>query len=427
MKNLPQPRALGRCFVLGLAGLMVVLGFAPSVLAQDLAGIVAKARGEVENGAYPEALRTLSGLPKDLPAALAVEAGLLEATAALVTRGEGAGAASCAKAVIAAGYDPDLARDQSPKVRAACRIASDKVRKERLEKANVKLSELAVAAPTVAWQPVRVSASVTSTPPWLRVVARVKSSELEGSFDLPLAPSPDGPLRGTIDPSFVRPRSKLSLSIVAQDKFGDLASTDLQHELTVPEAEAMVSLGDVPSAARVLIDGNPMEPDDDGFVAVEPGKHTVEMQMDGATSSAKVEVERGNIARVALSPSKGGARTLAWIATGSAVVMGAVGGVLLVNAAVRSDEIEQAAARREPGTSLPLTSYEDIKKLDDERKLFSSVGTGLAIAGGAVGALAITLWLLPSGKGKAPAKQGLSAPVLVPLVGLGTFGLSGTF
>lgn len=423
MKNWPRGKVDLRRVALGLAGLTFVLTGPSAALSQDLAGVVAKAREQVESGAYPDALATLSRLPKDLPPALAVEAGLLETTAAIVARGEGAGASACAKAVVAAGYDPEVARDQSPKVRAACRAAAEKARKERLSRAEVKLSELSVDAPSVAWQPMRVSATASAAPPWLRVVARVKSSELEGSFDLPLAPSPDGPLRGTIDPSFIRPKSKLTLSIVAQDKFGDLLVTDLQHELTVPAAEAVVALGDVPSSARVLVDGDAVTPDDDGRIAVEPGKHEVEMQLDGATSSAKVEVERGSVARVALSPQRGGGRTLAWIATGSSLVLGAVGGVFLVNAAVRSSEIEELAARREPGTSLPATSYADIASADDDRRLFSTVGTGFAIAGGVLGVAAITLWILPSGGAKKPPKQGL----VMPIIGPGSVGLSGTF
>jgi len=396
---------------------------------EDLAGIVAKAREQTENGAFADALRTLGQLPKnDVPPALAVEAGLLEAQAALVTKGEAGGQAACAKAVVASGYDPEVARDQSPKVRGICRVAAEKVRKERIEKAGVKLGDISVAAPEVAWQPVRLSADVEKAPAWLRVVARVRSSAIEGSFDLPLAPSPDGPLRGTLDPSFIRPGATLEISLVAQDKFGDLLVTTGKQTVAVPKREALVSFGDVPSSAKVFVDDKPVEPDDSGRVAVEPGKHEVAMEIDDASASAKVEVERGAIASVALSPQKGGGHTLAWVATGSAVVLGAVGGVLLGTAAARKSEIEELAAQREPGTNLPATPYSEIKTRDDERRLFSNVGLGFAIGGGAVGVLAVTLWLLPSGRSKAPAKKGANvSPAVMPQIGLGTVGLSGQF
>lgn len=406
----------------------IVLTTGSPALGQDLAGIVAKAREQTENGAFADALRTLGQLPKnDVPPALAVEAGLLEATAALVTKGEGAGQTACAKAVVASGYDPEVARDQSPKVRGVCRAAAEKVRKERIDKAGVKLGDISITAPEVAWQPVRLSAEVEKAPAWLRIVARVRSTAIEGSFDLPLAPSPDGPLRGTLDPSFIRPGATLDISLVAQDKFGDLLVTAGKQSIAVPKREALVAFGDIPGSAKVFVDDKPVQPDDDGRVAVEPGKHEVSMEIGEASSSTKVEVERGAIARVALSPQKGGGRTLAWIATGSAVVLGAVGGVLLGTAAIRKAEIEELAAQREPGTNLPATTYSVIKSRDDERRLFANVGTGLAIGGGVVGAVAITLWLLPSGRKSAAKKDAQVWTTIQPQIGLGTVGLSGRF
>jgi hypothetical protein len=411
-----------------LSSLVVVTTGAPA-RGEDLSGIVARAREQTENGAFADALKTLAQLPKnDVPPALAVEAGLLEATAALVTKGEAAGQAACAKAVIASGYDPEVARDQSPKVRGVCRVAAERVRKERIEKAGVKLGDISVSAPEVAWQPIRLSADVEKAPAWLRVVARVSSSAIEGSFDMPLAPSPDGPLRGTLDPSFIRPGAKLEISLVAQDKFGDLLVTTNKQTIAVPKREALVSFGDIPMSARVFVDDKPVEPDDTGRVAVEPGKHEVSMEVDDASASAKVEVERGAIASVALSPQKGGGKTLAWVATGSAAVLGAVGGVLLGISAARKTEIEELAAQREPGTNLPATTYGDIKTRDDQRRLFSNLGTGFAIGGGVVGALALTLWLVPSRRSKAPAKTGsFMLPTIEPQIGLGTVGLSGRF
>jgi hypothetical protein len=398
---------------------------------EDLAGIVAKAREQTENGAFAEALRTLGQLPtNDVPPALAVEAGLLEATASLVNKGEAAGQTACAKAVVASGYDPEVARDLSPKVRGVCRVAAERVRKERIEKAGVKLGDISITAPEVAWQPVRLSAEVDKAPAWLRVVARVRSSALEGSFDMPLAPSPDGPLRGTLDPSFIRPGATLEVSLVAQDKFGDLLVTAGKQTVDVPKREALLSFGDVSSSARVFVDDKPVELDASGRVAVEPGKHEVLMEVDDASASTKVEVERGAIARVALSPQKSGGRTLAWVATGSAVALGAVGGVLFGTAVARKSEIEELAAQREPGTNLPATNYADIKSRDDQRRLFSNVGTGFLIGGGVVGAVAVTLWLLPSGrsKAKAPEKKGANVfTTIEPQIGLGTVGLSGRF
>jgi hypothetical protein len=428
----PVQRVWGtRAGALAAALAITASGVGEAEASQDLSGIVARAREQVENGAYADALRTLAVLPKrNVPPALAIEASLLETTAALVTRGVDAGAAACAKAVVASGYDPEVARDQSPKVRTACRASAEKERRGRLAAAGVTLSDLEVEQPEVAWQPVRISATASAAPPWLRVVARIKSSALEGSFDLPLPPSPDGPLRGTLDPSWIRAKARIEITIVAQDKFGDLGDTDQKAAIEVPAAEAIVALGDVPSSARVLVDGKPVTPDEAGRIAVSPGKHTVGMEFEsGASSSAKVDLQRGSVARVALSPDRGSGRTLAWVATGSAGVLGAVGGVLLINAAQRKGEMEELAARREPGTQLPATDYAEIKARDDERRLFTKLGMGLAIGGGAIGVAALTLWLLPEGGGsRKPAKKDAHASgTWMPLIGPGSVGVAGTF
>src|SRR5262249_54957210 len=149
------------------------------------------------------------------------------------------------KAVEASGFDPEVARDQSPKVRSACRAAAASARSGRVAHAGIHVGSLSVDAPEVAWQPVRVSATASSVPSWLHVVARVTSTALEGSFDVPLAPSVEGPLRATLDPSWMRPRAKLRIDLVAQDKFGDLGTTGVSVSVEVPVAEAALALGDL--------------------------------------------------------------------------------------------------------------------------------------------------------------------------------------
>jgi hypothetical protein len=311
-------------------------------------------------------------------------------------------------------------------VRAACRNAATTERKARLGKDSITLPDLSVEEPLVAWQPIRISAKASSVPGWLRVVARVTSSALEGSFDLALAPSLEGPLRGTLDPSWIRPKAKITIKLVAMDKFGDLGDVGQSKALDVPSSEALVSLGEVPDSATVSIDGSKVDIDAKGRVAVSPGEHTVEMELDnGASASTSITVERGGIARVALSPQKGGGRTLAWIATGTSVVLGAVGGVLMINAATRKAEIEELAAKREPGTGLPATEYADLKLKDDDRRTYQTVGTGMLIAGGAVGVAAITLWLIPRGGSKTSKPK--EKATLTPLVGIGSVGLRGSF
>jgi hypothetical protein len=403
-----------------------VAGAAPRAEAEDLAAIVARARDQVESGSYADAMKTLRALPPSgVPAALAVEAALLETTAALVTSGAEAGEAACAKAIAAAGYDPEIARDQSPKVRTACRSAAGKERGKRVEKASITFDELTVERPDVAWQPVRVSVKASSVPGWLRVVARVTSTALEGSFDLALAPSVEGPLRGTLDPSWIRPKAKIQVELVAVDKFGDLGSTSKSASIEVPSAEAMITLGEVPATAAVTVDGAKVALGPGGKAPVSPGQHAIEMVLDdGSSASTSIEVKRGGVSRVALNPQKGATgRTLAWISTGTSVALLAVGGVLLLNADSRRSEIEELSAKREEGTDLPATEYSEIAAKDEDRQTFATAGSVLMIAGGAVGALAITLWLWPDSGGAKKTGQ----PAVTPVIGLGRAGLAGTF
>src|SRR5262245_14805917 len=100
-----------------------------SASAGDPAAVVVRAREQIERGAYADAMRTLSVLRQsELPRPVAIEAALLEVTAALVIQGPEAAEAACASAVIASAYDPEVARDHSPKVRAACLAAALKER-----------------------------------------------------------------------------------------------------------------------------------------------------------------------------------------------------------------------------------------------------------------------------------------------------------
>lgn len=407
-----------------------LLALAPSPAhAEDMASVVARARDQVEKASYADALKTLAGLPdKGVPKALALEAGLLEANAALVVKGDAAAQAACAKAVVVADFDPDVGRDQSPKVRSACKAAAATERAARLARENVTIGDVVVDKPEVAWQPLRVSASVSSSPAWLRVVARLRSTALEGSFDLALAPSQDGPYRSTLDPSWARPSTTLTVELYAQDKFGDLTKVAEATKLTVPTSESMLVLGDLPAGAKVTVDGEVKAPSAGGRVEVKPGSHAVRLELtDGSSADARVETSRGAVTKLSLVPQKAEtSRAPAWIVTGLGVAAGAAGAILLVTADSRRREIEEAAAKREPGSQLPLTEFADIRSKDDERRTFVGAGAGLLIGAGVAAVTATVLFAIPSGGGakKAPPATGLR---LAPVVGLGHAGLVGRF
>lgn len=397
----------------------IVIAPARGAHAQDMSSVVAKAREQMDGGNYQEGIRTLSTLKgKSLPPQLAIEVALLETTAALVNQSADAASEACGRAVIAANYDPEVARELSPKVREACKAAAKKVRGERLAAAKVNPEQLVVEQPSVAYQAVRLSSKVAEMPSWLRVIARIESSSLEGSFDVPLVPSDEGALLGTLDSAWIRPSSKLTLRLVAQDRFGDLSDALDTATISVPANEAAISLGEVPTGGVVELDGDRVTPDERGRVAAAPGAHEVRLTLpSGAYAEAEVELERGSVAQVTLAPSEQGpSRVWPWIATGTALALGVAGGVLLINHQLRLADLEEASAEREPGTGLPSREYAELAALDEERLTFLYAGIGTLAGAGAVGVLATVLWLVPTG-GSAPAeppKDAWIAPMLSP-------------
>jgi hypothetical protein len=162
-------------------------------------------------------------------------------------------------------------------------------------------------------------------------------------------------------------------------------------------------------------------------VPVSPGRHEVTLELaDGAFARASVDVARGSAARIALSPQRPErSRALAWIATGTAVALGAAGGVLLLSADSRRSEIEELSERREEGSNLPATEYSELQSKDEDRKTFATAGAVLLIAGGAASAAAITLWVWPDSSGDKGVKAA-GAQVRVR-GGLGGISVGGVF
>ena len=401
----------------------VALSLPNMALADDAASIVARARDQIDSGNYAAAASTLGLLRgKTLPPQLAIDAALIETTAALVNQGQDPAIAACSRAVVAAGFDPEVARDLSPKVREICKTAAKKVRGERLASEKIVVGKLSVQALSVAYEPVRISTTVDKKVPWLRVVARVEASGIEGAFDVPLIPSDEGPLLGTLDASWIRPKSTLTVKLVAQDRFGDLSTPLDTKQLQVPAAEAAIALGVIPKGAVIKLDGEKVAADAKGIVAASAGKHEISLTLEsGASAEADVELSRGKVAQVGLVPQESSpSRALPWVATGTSLALLAAGGVLLINAEARRSELEDKASEREPGTGLPANDYATLKSIDDERTLFQNVGIGLLAGGGGVAIAATILWLVPIGGSSSSAR-------IVPVIAPGYGGARVTF
>jgi hypothetical protein len=411
---------------IGLACL--ALGVPLSAHAQDAASIVARARAKVEEGAYADALRILDGLAtKILPPQLAIESALLQATASLVTSGPEAAARACRRAVLASGFDPEVAREQSPKLREACRTAAREVRSTRLREEHVTVGALVAPAPSVAYQPVRVSAELAGPPAWLRLAARVTTEGLgatEGAIDIPLLPSQDGLARGTLDADWIRPGCTLTVALVAQDRYGDLGAPLGTVSFSVPRAEAGIALGKIPEGATVRLDDAAATADASGFVSATPGEHRVGLRLaNGAFAETEITIARGEVAQVALAPELAGA-SYVWpaITTGAAISLLGAGTAFLLTSNARRIELEERAATREPGTNLPAYDYAELVGIDEERVTFERLGVGLLVGGGVASIAATTLWIVGTGGDAAPE----SAAAQLDL-GPGWIGVRGTF
>jgi len=237
---------------------------------------------------------------------------------------------------------------------------------------------------------------------------------------------------GTLDASWIRPKAKLTIKLVAQDRFGDLGAELDVRKLDVPAAEAAIALGTVPKGAIIKLDGNTVTADDKGRVPATAGKHVISLTLEsGASAEADVELARGAVAQVGLVPQEPSpSRALPWVATGTAFALVVAGGVLLINAEARRSELEDKAAEREPGTGLPANDYATLQNIDDERTLFQNVGIGLLAGGGGVAIAATILWLVPIGGGSSRSSSlwsHRSSARLTPVISPEFIGLRGAF
>jgi hypothetical protein len=195
----------------------------------------------------------------------------------------------------------------------------------------------------------------------------------------------------------------------------------------------MIALGDLPIGATVMIDDAKTTPSAGGRIAVAPGVHFVELDLQsGASAVAKVDIHRGDVERVALSPQRAtsATRLVAIVGGGLTLTLAAAGAIFLLNADAKRRDIEDLAAKREPGTDLPATSYADIASEDSDRKTFQGLGAGLLIGAGATGIASVVLWLWPDGShARRPSTSGALLPIvsvgaasIEPRVGLGSLG-----
>jgi hypothetical protein len=232
--------------------------------------------------------------------------------------------------------------------------------------------------------------------------------------------------------------------------FVKIAATDIKvtDAMRDKARQNLVELGrkvgqvdiDAPKAARLTVDGKPLDETPSEPVAVAPGKHVIEATFEGRVRSVTVECGAGATVKARIEfeavaggntepPPPGGGHS-GWstgrIVTVSALSAGAiVGGVLFfVFHGKAQGNVDDAKALLNGGSCIGVTSPECTKaaSLKSDRDSNVTLSTVSLIAGGALAAGAVATALLwPKGT--------MESARLTPMVGAGVAGanLVGSF
>jgi hypothetical protein len=206
---------------------------------------------------------------------------------------------------------------------------------------------------------------------------------------------------------------------------------------------------EVPSTARVSVDGKPLEETPREPVAVRPGKHTIEATFDGRVKSVTVECTAGNVVKAKIEfeagvghvepphetrePS-GSGRVIVPVILGVAGLAGIGVGIGFAMSSNSAKTDSESIRRDNPGLCSPPESTQcatyDTKRSDAESA--STISTVGYVAGGVLLAGAVAtfiLWPKSREKTSSATPKGITAESVRPLIGSGTFGagLEGRF
>jgi hypothetical protein len=192
---------------------------------------------------------------------------------------------------------------------------------------------------------------------------------------------------------------------------------------------------EVPSTARVTVDGKPLEETPREPVPVAPGRHTIEATFEGHLKSVVVECTAGNVTRAKLEFDSPGSTTYPpgeeprgskWstgkVVTVSALTAGAIaGGVLFfVFRGNAQGNVDDSQALLKGGSCVGVTSIDCQRaaSLKDDRDSNVTLSTVSIVAGGvlAAGAVAaVALWP------KTSKEQARITPIIAPGYGGASF------
>ena len=203
-------------------------------------------------------------------------------------------------------------------------------------------------------------------------------------------------------------------------------AADLSRKVSQVEIE-------VPSTARVTVDGKPLEEMPREPVPVQPGKHTIEATFDGRVKSVSVECKAGSVVKAKIEfetgafvePPPGGGKS-GW-STGRIVTVGALsagaiaGGVLaFVFHGAAKGNVDDSKALLNGGSCIGVSNTECTRaaSLKDDRDSNVTLSTVSLIAGGTFAAGAIAAALLWP---KSSTESARITPIVAPGYGGATF------
>jgi hypothetical protein len=334
-----------------------------------------------------------------VPTALTVEAALLESSAYIALQQQAAAVAACRRGIVAANYDPEIAREQAPRVQAACRIAAAEARTALVEERRIAIGDVQVTSARVAWNPIRITAQIRGNVTNLVTEAEVRIND-NSAFTVVLRDAGGGIRSGSIDANLGVPGGRIQVVPLVRDEFGILVRSETPTTYIVPEDEAAVRFNAGSDEGPLEVDGRSTRARVrvGDVVPLPLGSHVLEVRTPRGRSHAAINLRRGEIALLTLH-SEAGSNALdiaRWSSTVGAVALLGAGGVFYFLAASAGNQLAgYAETARDPQTGLPLIQWSDVAPIDETRATNQNIAIGLFAGGAALAVVAIVTWAIP--------------------------------
>lgn len=353
-----------------------------------------------------------------IPETLRVEAALLETNALVAMQRQPDAIAACVRAVEHANYNPDVAREQSPRTQAACRTAAEQARHDLIGRRSLAIRNVGISTGPVAWNPVRVEVGFDGDLTGLTTQAEVVVGTGQ-PFTVNL-PNTGQPTRTAIlEASLAAPNADVRVTPMIRDSFGVLVRSDSASTARIPTPEAAVqfALGSDEGPLRVDGTSTGRRAQVGDTLPLSVGPHSIEVQArSGVTARASVTLHRGEIATLTLHGTSGTTArdVVKWGSTIVGVAGLAAGAVFQFLAYSNALQLTQFANQRDDATGQPLIDWQAGAPIQRSLQVNQNLATGLFIGGGVLAGVAIVLWALPSNRESAAPNGRRSAVRFVP-------------